>query len=266
MQITFLDAATLGGDISTKEFSRYGKVCVYETTGEAQIEARIADANVVVVNKIKLNETNLKNAKKLSLICITATGYDNVDQSYCRSRGIAVCNVVGYSTQCVAQVTVTMALSLLTHLPEYQQHVASGAYSAGSVANCLVPQYREIYGKTWGILGYGNIGRQVGRVAEALGCRVIVNKRTPMDGVECVDLAHLCRESDILSIHTPLNESTKNLLDREHIAMLKPDAIVINVARGAVTDEGALAEAIKEGRLGGLGVDSVKKDKAALNV
>ena len=255
MQITFLDAATLGKDVSTDSFAKYGTVTTYDSTAPTEVADRITDSDVVVINKIKLNESNLADAKALRLICITATGFDNVDLSYCRSRGIAVCNVVGYSTQCVAQVTVTMALSLMTHLPEYQAHVSSGGYTNGGVANCLVPQYHEICGKTWGILGYGNIGGQVGAVAKALGCRVIVNKRTPIDGVECVDLDTLCRESDILSIHTPLNDSTRGLLDKAHIAMLKKDAIVINVARGAVTDEAALASAVKEGRIGAIGVD-----------
>ena len=166
-----------------------------------------------------------------------------------------MCNVVGYSTQCVAQVTLAMALSLITHLPEYSACVSSGEYTARGVANCLIPTYHEIAGKTWGIVGFGNIGRQVGRVAEALGCRVLVNKRTPVEGWECVDFDTVCQKSDILSIHTPLNDTTRNLLDEQHIAMLKPNAIVINVARGAVTDEKALATAVKEGKLGGLGVD-----------
>jgi len=255
MQIVFLDKATLGDDITTKQFERFGCVTEYRSTASEQVADRIVDAQVVIINKIKLNESNLADASKLKLICITATGFDNVDLAYCKKRGIAVCNVVGYSTQCVAQVTVAMTLSLLTHLPEYQNHVASGAYTSGGVANCLTPCYHEIFGKTWGILGYGNIGKQVATVARALGCRVLVCKRTPIEGVECVDIDTLCRESDILSIHTPLNDSTKNILNRDRIALLKPSSIVINVARGAVTDEEALSDAILDHRIGGLGVD-----------
>ena len=160
-----------------------------------------------------------------------------------------------YSTQSVAQLTVSMALSLYTHLEEYNTFVRSGEYTRRGIANCLTPVYHEIAGKTWGIVGFGNIGGQVGRVAEALGCRVLVNKRTPIDGWECVDFDTICRESDILSIHVPLSDATRGLLDRAHIDMLKRDAIVINVARGAVTDEKALADAILENRIGGLGVD-----------
>ncbi len=255
MQITFLDVKTLGDDITTEAFAALGELTEYANTSPDEVAERIADAEVVVINKVKLNESNLSGAAALRLICIAATGFDNVDLAYCRNRGIAVCNVVGYSTQSVAQVTVSMALSLMTHLSEYRAYVADGAYSASGVANSLVPVYHEIAGKTWGILGFGNIGRQVGVVARALNCRVLVNKRTPVADWECVDFDTLCRESDILSIHTPLNDGTRGLLDAAHIAMLKPDAIVINVARGAVTDERVLAEAVKEGRIGGIGVD-----------
>ena len=255
MKITLLDAGTLGDDISTDLFREFGEVTVYRSTSAEEVAAHIADAEAVLINKVKLNASNLCHADSLRLICLAATGFDNVDLDYCRSRRIAVCNVVGYSTQSVAQVTVSMALSLITHLSEYAEYVRSGAYTASGVANRLTPVYHEIYGKTWGIVGFGNIGRQVGKVAEALGCRVLVNKRTPMEGWECVDLDTICKEADILSIHTPLNDSTRNLLDAAHIAMLKKDAIVVNVARGAVTDEQALADAVKKGRIGALGVD-----------
>lgn len=255
MKISILDASTLGEDVSLDLFSKFGEVRVYSNTAPEEIADRVSDADVVITNKLKLGENNLSGAKSLKLICVTATGFDNIDLAYCRAHGIAVCNVVGYSTQCVAQVTVSMALSLITHLPEYTAYVRDGRYTNGGRANCLTPIYHEISEKTWGIVGFGNIGGQVGAVAKALGCRVLVNKRTPVDGWECVDFDTICRESDILSIHTPLNEGTRNLLDRDHIAMLKRDAIVINVARGAVTDEEALADAILEKKIGGLGVD-----------
>ena len=255
MKITFLDAATLGEDLSTASFSEFGEVTVYPSTSPEEAVAHIGDADAVVLNKVKLNASNLAGNSTLRLICITATGFDNVDLDFCREKGIAVCNVVGYSTQCVAQLTITMALSLMTHLPEYNAYVRDGRYTQSGVANHLIPVFHEISGKTWGVIGYGNIGCQVARVAEAMGCRVLVNKRTPIKEAECADLERICKEADILSIHTPLNDGTKGMLDRAHIAMMKPTAIVINVARGAVTDEAALSDAIAEGRLGGLGVD-----------
>ena len=265
MRISVLDAATLGEDLSLTLFEKYGEVTVWSMTAPDEVEAHLADAEVVVLNKIKLNATNLANAKSLKLICITATGFDNVDVAYCRDHGIAVCNVVGYSTQCVAQLTVSMALSLITNLPEYNRFVCSGEYTASGCFNRLTPVFHEIYGKTWGIVGYGNIGKQVARVADAFGCRVLVHKRTPVTERECVDFDTICREADILSLHTPLNEGTYHLLDEKHIAMLKKNAIVINVARGAVADEAALAKALFEDRIGGLGVDVYSAEPMAAN-
>ncbi len=255
MRLTVLDAETLGADVSMNIFSTLGDLTVYAKTAPDEVVAHIGNANVVLLNKIRLDEAVLKQAPCLQLICVAATGFDNIDIAYCRKRGIAVCNVVGYSTQSVAQVTVAMALSLMTHLPEYHRFVCSGAYTESGAFNCVAPAFHEIAGKTWGIVGYGNIGRQVGAVARALGCRVIVYKRTPVEDAECVDFETVCRDSDILSVHTPLNEGTRGLLDARHIAMLKPNAVVINVARGAVCDEGALAVAVAEGRIGALGVD-----------
>lgn len=255
MKITFLDAATLGDDISTDLFSAIGEVVVWDGTRAEEAHDHIGDSDVVILNKVRINAAVLEECPSLKLICITATGYDNVDLEECRRRGIAVCNVIGYSTQSVAQLTVLMALSLLTHLDEYQSYVRDGSYTASGIANRLVPVYSEIFGKTWGIVGFGNIGRQVERVASALGCRTIVHKRTPTDDAACVDFDTVCRESDILSFHTPLNDGTRGMLDEAHIALLKPNAIVINVARGAVTDERALTDAVKEGRIGGIGID-----------
>ena len=260
MKIVFLDAATIGDDLTFTSFEELGEVLVYSTTSEQEFEARANCADVIVVNKLKLNAANLPKAKKLKLICLAATGFDNVDLDYCRKAGIGVCNVVGYSTQSVAQLTLAMALSLYTHLGEYTDFVRSGQYTQKGLANCLTPVYHEISGKTWGIVGYGNIGQQVARVAEALGCRVLVFKRTPVESAECVDFDTICQKSDILSLHVPLNEKTRNLLDDAHIAILKKDAVVINVARGAVADEAALADAILQGKIGGLGVDVYSKE------
>ena len=258
MKIIFLDAATLGEDLTVeipKMFGSLGEVTLRAATALGEVESVVSDCDIAVVNKVRLNEANLKNANKLRLICVAATGYDNIDTKYCAERGIAVCNVVGYSSHSVAQVTAAMALSLVCRLPEYTEFVTSGAYTESGVANRLTPVYGELCGKTWGVVGAGNIGGMVARIAEALGCRVIVNKRTPDDSFTCVDIDTLCRESDIISVHTPLTPETRGLISRERIAMMKKTAVFINVARGAVTDEEALADAICEGRLGGLGVD-----------
>lgn len=260
LKIVFLDAGTLGTDIDLSMFEKYGTLTVYQSTSQEEFTKNVGDSDVVIINKLKVGRNNLPECKNVKLVCVTATGYDNIDTEYCLDNGIAVCNVVGYSTQNVAQLTLAMALSLICHLSEYNRSVADGTYSRGKSANILTPVYHEIYGKTWGIVGYGNIGKQVGKVAEALGCKVIVYKRTPTDDAECVDIDTLCKESDIISVHTPLNDGTRGLISRERIAMMKNDAILINVARGAVADEEALADAILEDRLGGLGVDVYSKE------
>lgn len=255
VKIVVLDRDTLGEDLPLDALYALGEVTVYGLTAPEQVEERIAGADVVVINKIKMNESNLAHAGSVKLICLAATGYDNVDTAYCHEHGIGVCNVVGYSTQSVAQVTVAMALSLYTKLSQYRQFVMSGEYSRQPMMNRLEPIYHEIAGKTWGIVGFGNIGRQVARVAEALGCRVLINKRTPVEEYTCVDIDTICREADILSVHTPLSGETRGLISEKRIGMMKKDAILINVARGAVIDEAAAAKAILDGRLGGLGVD-----------
>ncbi len=259
LRIAVLDAKTLGEDLDLSPLDAVGDVNVYDTSAPEEIPGRISGADVVMINKIRLNESNLSGSP-VRLICVAATGYDNIDVAWCRSHGIAVSNVVGYSTDSVAQLTVSMALSLTNHLREYTQAVRDGSYTRGGVANRLTPVYHELSGRTWGIAGYGHIGKKVGAVARALGCRVIVFKRTPEEGCECVDPDTLCRESDILSIHLPLSEATRGFLSAERIAMLKREAIVINVARGAVTDEKALAEALKQGSIGGLGVDVYSRE------
>ena len=210
---------------------------------------------MIVANKVRLMEPVLRDAKNLKLICLCATGYDCVDTAYCAAHGIGVCNVPGYSTQSVAQLTVALVLELTNHLSVYRDYVHSGAYSRSGVANALTPVWHELYGKTWGIIGGGNIGRQVARIAEAFGCRVIVCRRKPDKEYETADVDTLCRESDIISIHVPLTDETRGMIGREQIEAMKETAIVINVARGAVTDEAALAEAVKSGRIAGLGVD-----------
>ena len=255
MKITVLDAGTLGADLSLAPLKEIGECSVYETTSPEDVVERIADCDVVVINKIKLNESNLSSAKNLKLICVAATGYDNIDISYCRGKGIAVCNVEGYSSHSVSQVTVSMVLSLVNHLNEYNKFVRSGEYSESGVANRLVPVYHELNGMTWGSVGFGNIGKEVGAVAKALGCKLIVCKRTPVDGYECVDIDTLCRESDIITIHTPLNDSTRNLINKERLSLMKKDVVIVNAARGAVTDESAIADALISGSIGAFGTD-----------
>ena len=255
MKITLLDAATLGYDMDFDKLGRFGELEVYQTTPSDKIEERISNSDIVIVNKVRLDGAVLKNARRVRLICEAATGYDNIDIAWCAAHGIAVSNVVGYSSDSVAQITVATVLSLVSHLNEYSNFVSDGSYSRSGVATRISPTYREISGSVWGIVGYGNIGRRVAEVAKALGCQVIVCKNTPVEGIECVDINELCKRSDIITLHTPLNDSTRGLIGREQIGLMKKTAIVVNESRGAVVDEEALAEAVKDGRIAGLGSD-----------
>ena len=263
MRIAILDAATLGDDIDLGLFDRFGEVRIYRSTAPEEVEERIADCDIVILNKVKLGAGNLPAAGHLKLICITATGFDNIYIGYCRERGIGVCNVDGYSTDSVAQLTVAMALSLAEHLRVFDDYVKNGSYTASGVHNKLEPVFHELSGMTWGIVGFGAIGRRVARIAEALGCRVLAFKRTPDEEYECVSLTELLRRSDIVSIHLPLSDDTRGIISREMIGLLRQGAIVINAARGAVVDETALAEAMRAGRLGGLGIDVYSSEPVA---
>lgn len=260
MTIVILDYATLGYDLDLTPAERFGKVIKYENSTQNEAAERVKDADVIIVNKIKMNEAVLKNAKSLKLICETATGYDNIDLDYCTKKGILVSNTPAYSSQCVAQVTVSMVCSLATHLKEYRECVASGKYTADGVPNSLVPIYHELCGKTWGIIGYGNIGNTVGKIADAFGCKVIVNKRTPVPECECVSVDELISRADIISIHCPLNENTRNLIDVRELSMMKKDVILVNVARGGVWNEEAVANAILNGTIGAMGCDVFTKE------
>lgn len=255
MKISVLDKSTLGEDIDLSPIYALGEVEEFETTAPDEISERISESDVVIINKIKLNETNLCNAKNLKVICVAATGYDNIDTDYCKKAGIGVCNVPGYSTDSVAQVTLSMVLSLVTHLKEYERFVNSGDYSKSGVANKLTPVYHELSSLTWGVVGGGGIGMKVAEIADAFGCKVMICRRKQEGRFPVVDIDTLCKECDIISLHIPLSDETRNLINADRIALMKKNAIVVNTARGAVADEKALTEAIKEGRIGGLGVD-----------
>ena len=254
MNITVFDRASIGTDLDYNALTAYGSVTVFDASTPDEVKARLQGCEVALINKVKLTAEVLACADALRLICIFATGYDNIDVAYCRERGIAVCNVVGYSTESVAQLTVAMALNLCAHLSAYTTAVQSGWYSRQSSPNLLVPVYHELCGKTWGIIGYGNIGKKVAEVARAFGCKVLAFKRNP-DSPECVDLQTLLRESDIISLHTPLNAESRCMIGAGQIAMMDKKPIVINVARGAVWDEAEIAAAVTDGRIAGMGCD-----------
>ncbi|MDO5123171.1 MAG: NAD(P)-dependent oxidoreductase [Eubacteriales bacterium] len=255
MKIVILDKSTLGEDIDLSPIYSIGEVQEYDSTACELVAERVADAEVVVINKVKLTAENLKDAEKLRLICVAATGFDNIDTEYCRRENIALCNVPGYSTDSVAQVTLSMVLSLVTHLGQYRSFVHSGEYSKSGIPNRLTPVYREVSTMKWGVVGGGAIGMKVATVASSMGCEVVVCRRKQEGEFPVVDIDTLCETCDIISIHLPLTEETRNIISKERIAKMKRNAVVVNTARGAVADEEALAEAVLCGEIGALGVD-----------
>ena len=260
MKIVILDKDTLGADADLSPIRNLGDCTEYGTTDPSLVAERVADAEVVVTNKIKLNEETLDACKNVKLICVAATGFDNIDTEFCKERGIALCNVPGYSTDSVAQVTLSMALELVTHLSTYRNFVHSGNYSESGIANKLSPVYHELSSMVGGVIGGGAIGTKVAEIAKAFGCKVLVCRRKQEGDFPLADIDTICEQADIISVHLPLSDSTRGILNRERIGKCKKTAIIINTARGAVADEEALADAIKEKRIGGLGVDVYSKE------
>lgn len=255
MKAVILDKKTLGDDIDLSPIRTIAETVEYDGTEPCDVAARITDADVVIINKIKLDKSNLSQAKKLKLICIAATGYDNIDTEYCKANAIALCNVPGYSTDSVAQLSVSMVMSLATHITEYRNFVHSGRYTESGVANKLTPVYHEISGMKWGIVGGGGIGTRVAEIAAALGADVVVCRQKKEGSFPLCDIDTLCKTCDIISLHVPLSDTTRGLISKERIASMKDGVILVNTARGAVCDERALADAVISGKIGGLGVD-----------
>ncbi len=253
-KIVVLDAATLGDDLDLTPLHALGEVTVWPQTPAALVKERISGADAVILNKVKMHAGVFPRGDACpKLLCVSATGFDNINLDDCRARGIGVANVRGYSSESVMQVTVAMVLSLIIHLPAYTASVTDGSYTHGGCANRLVPSYHEINGMTWGIVGAGKIGSRVADVARALGCRVLTCRRTPDE--HSVDLDTLCCEADIITVHCPLTEETRGFIGARELALMKDGAILVNMARGAVTDETAVAKAVADGKLGGFGAD-----------
>ena len=255
MKIKILDRKALGYDTPVEILGELGELTVYENTSKEELIERASDADVLVFNKVKIDREVIESSKSLKLLCVFATGFDNIDIKAAKENGVAVCNVPCYSTESVTLYTLATVTALATRLYEYREFVALGEYSKSDSANKLTPVYHEIAGKTWGIVGFGNIGKAVGKVAEALGARVLVNKKTPTGKENEVDIDTLCRESDIITVHCPLNDETRGIINEDRLSLMKSDVILVNEARGAVLSESAVAKFIKEGKLGAFGCD-----------
>ena len=263
MKIVILERGTIGPDVDVDVIAELGETTIYDNTEPEQVAERVKDAEIIVANKCPLNETTLKDAAKVRFIEEFATGYDNIDLEYCRRRGIGVANVSDYSTPAVVQHTFALALYLLEHLPHYDQYVKDGAYAAQSRFTYFGLPFTELAGKTWGIVGMGHIGQRVAAVAKAFGCEVIwysTSGAHAVEGYRQVDFPTLLKESDFLSLHCPLNEKTHHLIDAEALQQMKSSAILINVARGKVVDNAALAEVLQKDVIAAAGLDVVEAE------
>lgn len=263
MKLVILERDSIGPDVSMDCFHDFGDVIVYgNTTTEAEVSSRIQDADVVIANKAPLSAKALEGADKLKFIGILATGYDNCDLSYCRAHGIRVTNVVNYSTAMVAQHTITLALAVSQKIVHYDHFVKSGGYAHHPSFSYFAEPFCELDGKTWGIVGMGNIGSRVAKIASALGCRVITHSLTgKKDGIyESVDKNALLAQSDILSLHCPLSDLSRNFIDAQALKKMKPTAVFVNVSRGPVVNNRALYEALEAGRIAGAGLDVLEKE------
>jgi len=264
MKIVSLDGAALNpGDLSWGCFEQFGEVTVYPRTAtEQETIARIADADIVLLNKVPITKAILDACPNVKLICCLATGYNVVDTEAAKAKGIPVCNVPAYSTKSVTQFTFGLLLELCHRIGHHDRMVHEGAWaSCPNFCFWDTPQM-ELAGKTMGIIGFGQIGQSVGAVAQALGMRVIAYSRSRRPGVnvEYVDLDTLLAQSDVVSLHCPLFPETTGLINEETIAKMKDGAILLNTARGPVIDEQAVADALKSGKLRGAAMDVVSAE------
>ena len=258
MKIVMLDRNSVGMDMDVSIFERLGEFEAHDVADRESCKKWIKDADVVIFNKSRLDEDMLKDAPGVKLLCVTATGFDNIDLEYAKKKNIEVTNVRNYSTPAVAQHTFALALYVLEKIGYYDNYVKSGAYSNQLGFSNFDEKYNELEGKTWGIIGLGNIGKRVASIAKAFGCRVIfysASGKNKTKEYERVDLDTLLRESDILSLHCPLTDRTRNLINKEALSKMKPSAILVNVARGPVVNDEDLYEALENGVIAGAGLD-----------
>lgn len=263
MKIIFLDAKTIGDDIDLTGYEKFGEVVKYGFSTAEEARERTKGADVIVVNKVPVNEETIGEAKNLKLVCVTATGTNNLDKEYLKWRKIAWRNVAGYSTETVAQHTFALLFYLMEKLPYYDGYVKSEKYVGDTTFTHFANVFHELSGMTWGIIGLGNIGRRVADLAKLFGCRVIyysTSGKNSQPGYERVTFDMLLQESDIISVHAPLNEDTEGLINWEAFEKMKPTAIFLNLGRGPIVVEKDLADALLADMIAAAGLDVLSKE------
>lgn len=263
MKLVFLDKKTIGEDMDFSQFASLGDVVEYAFTTPEEAPARVEDADVVIVNKVPINRQTIHTARNLKLVCVTATGTNNLDKDYLAERGIEWRNAAGYSTESVAQHTFAMLFYLMEHLRYYDDYVRDGSYINDVMFTHFARTFHQLTGKTWGIIGLGAIGRRVAEIARLFGAEVIYYSASgaiAQKGYRQVELDTLLRGSDIVSVHAPLNVYTEGLMDREAFASMQSHAIFLNLGRGQIVVEEALADALNEGRIAAAGLDVLYRE------
>ena len=263
MKIVFLDAKSIGEDIDLSGYDQLGEVVRYLYSTPEEARERTRDADVIILNKTEINEQSIGEADKLKLVCVTATGTDNLDKAYLAERGIEWRNVAGYSTESVAQHTFALLFYLMEKLRYYDDYVKNENYVNDSMFTHFDHRFNELSGKTWGIIGLGNIGRRVADIAKCFGCRVIyfsTSGKNNQKGYNRVSFDKLLEQSDIVSVHAPLTDDTLGLMNREAFARMKPSAVFLNLGRGPIVDEAALTEALNTGMIAAAGLDVLSQE------
>lgn len=262
MKIVFLDTKTLGNDISLDKFETLGEVIKYETTDPRETLQRVQDCDVVVTNKVVLSKEVIEKSN-FKLICITATGTNNVDLEAASKANVEVKNVTDYSTSSVAQLTITLVLELIQKISYYKEYVDSLQWSRSNLFTHIDKPFFELKNKKWGIIGLGNIGKEVAKIASAFGSEVnyySTSGKNLNTDYNNISLEELLKTSDVISIHSPLNDSTYNLLNKTNLDMLKEDAILVNVGRGGIINESDLSIKLDSDKSLYCGLDVVEKE------
>ncbi len=263
MKIVFLDADTMGNIPQVAALRQWGELTLYPSTTPTQTLSRIHQADIVLTNKVVLDRTILEQAPQLRLICVTATGTNNVDTVFAEKRGILVKNAIGYAVESVAQLTFAVLLELIQQTRYFDSYVKSGTYSANATFTHLGHEFWLLSGKRLGIIGLGNIGRGVAHIAEAFGMEVVYASASGNQRPEkytCLSIEALLQTSDVVSIHAPLNEHTRHLIDYAKLKTMKPTAILLNTGRGGIVVEADLARAIDENLIYGAATDVFEKE------
>ena len=258
MKIVFLDAKSIGDDIDLSGFDKIGEVVKYGFSTAEEAKERTKDANVVIVNKVQINEQTIGEAENLKLVCVTATGTNNLDKEYLAKRNIEWRNVAGYSTETVAQHTFALLFYLMEKLNYYDNYVKSEKYIGDTIFTHFSNVFHDLNGMTWGIIGLGNIGRRVAAIAEAFGAQVIYaspSGAAPQEGYHQVSLDTLLETSDIVSVHAPLNEHTEHLMNLNAFCKMKKSAIFLNLGRGPIVVEADLKTALETNEIQAAGLD-----------